>query len=125
MSERLSFYALLAIQRFNGSTINYSSFWELSTTLQLGSRLRENLEDNISLTNYTKKRHFVCMKRTNVVLDEKLINEGLEITGLKTQKALIDRALRDLVRRGRQKNMLRHEGKVRWEGDLNEMREMR
>ena len=67
----------------------------------------------------------MCMKRTNVVLDEKLINEGLEMTGLKTQKALIDRALRDLVRRGRQKDMLRHEGKVRWEGDLNEMREMR
>lgn len=62
------------------------------------------------------------MKRTNIVLDESLVAEGLRMTGLPSQRALIDFALRDLVRRRRQKRMLRHFGKVRWEGDLDEMR---
>ena len=65
------------------------------------------------------------MKRTNVVLDEKLVEEGLRVTGLPSQRALIDYALRDLVRRSRQRRMLRHRGKVRWEGNLDDMRKMR
>lgn len=65
------------------------------------------------------------MKRTNIVLDEKLVAEGMKQTGITTQRELVDHALRRLVRNGRQKNILRHVGKVKWEGDLNEMRAMR
>jgi Arc/MetJ family transcription regulator len=65
------------------------------------------------------------MKRTNVVLDEDLINEGLSLTGLPSQKALIDLALRELVKRKKRKGILRHFGKVKWDGNLEEMRTLR
>ena len=62
------------------------------------------------------------MKRTNVVLDEKLVGKGMRLTGIDTQKALIDYALRELVRRKEQKKMLKLKGKIVWEGDLEELR---
>jgi Arc/MetJ family transcription regulator len=65
------------------------------------------------------------MKRTNVVLDEKLVGKGMRLTGIDTQKALIDYALRELVRRKEQKRILRLKGKICWEGDLEQMRASR
>ncbi len=62
------------------------------------------------------------MKRTNIVIDEKLIKAGLKTTGLKTRRALVDYALRDLLRRESQKKILELKGKVHWEGDLSSMR---
>ncbi len=65
------------------------------------------------------------MKRTNIVIDEKLIKAGLKATGLKTRKALVDYALRDLLRRESQKRILELKGKVHWEGDLSSLRKGR
>ena len=65
------------------------------------------------------------MTRTNVVLDEKLIAECRKVTGIKTQRALIDHALRELLRRGRQKQVLELKGRVAWEGDLQAWRQGR
>jgi Arc/MetJ family transcription regulator len=62
------------------------------------------------------------MKRTNILLDEDLVKAGLKATGLKTRRALVDFALRDLLRRESQKRILRLKGKVHWEGDLGSMR---
>ncbi len=64
-------------------------------------------------------------KRTNVVLDEDLIQAGLKATGLKTRRELIEFALRELVRRENLKKLLELEGKIHWEGDLSEMRRRR
>jgi Arc/MetJ family transcription regulator len=47
------------------------------------------------------------MKRTNVILDEKLIDDCMKATGINTQKALIDHALRELLRHERQKKILK------------------
>jgi Arc/MetJ family transcription regulator len=62
------------------------------------------------------------MKRTNIVLDEALIERGKILTGLKTQKDLINYALRELVRRKEQKSLLSLKGCFKWDGDLTEMR---
>ena len=62
------------------------------------------------------------MKRTNIVLDETLVQAGLNATGLRTRRALVDYALRELVRRRSQRRILKLKGKVHWEGDLSEMR---
>ncbi len=64
-------------------------------------------------------------KRTNVVLDENLVEAGLEMTGLKSRRALIDYALRELLRRESQKKVLELKGTVHWEGDLASMRRKR
>ena len=65
------------------------------------------------------------MKRTNIVIDEKLVKAGLKATGLKTRRALVDYALRDLLRRESQKRVLELKGKVHLEGDLPSMRKGR
>jgi Arc/MetJ family transcription regulator len=65
------------------------------------------------------------MKRTNIVIDEKLIKTGLKITGLKTQRALIDFALRELLRRESQIKILELRGTIEWQGDLESMRQSR
>ena len=46
------------------------------------------------------------MTRTNVVLDEALVAKCRKLTGIPTQRSLIDYALRELLRHGQQKKML-------------------
>jgi Arc/MetJ family transcription regulator len=63
--------------------------------------------------------------RTNVEIDDNLIDEARRLSGLKTKRAVIDAALRMFVRVKRQTDILSLAGKVRWEGNLDEMREGR
>lgn len=65
------------------------------------------------------------MKRTNVILDEQLLSRGKKLTGIKTTKGLLEHALKELIRRRNQKRILELKGKVKWEGDLFQMRKMR
>ncbi len=65
------------------------------------------------------------MKRTNVVVDEKLVQQALKVTGEKSFRGLVDFALREILRRQRQKKLLQFRGKVKWEGDLEQMRNTR
>jgi Arc/MetJ family transcription regulator len=63
--------------------------------------------------------------RTNVVIDDELMAEALESTGLKTKKAVIEEALRTLVRLKKQENVRYLRGKLQWEGNLSVLREGR
>ena len=63
--------------------------------------------------------------RTNIVLDDKLVEEGMRLTGVKTKRELVNLALRELIERRRRKNLLKFEGKIEWEGNLNEIRRSR
>jgi len=63
------------------------------------------------------------MKRTNVLLDDKIVEDCLKATGIKTRRALTDHALRELLRHESQTKILELKGKVHWEGDLNEWRQ--
>ena len=50
--------------------------------------------------------------RTNVVIDDDLINEALKLTGVKTKKDVISYALKELVAGKKRKNLLELEGKI-------------
>ena len=65
------------------------------------------------------------MGRTNVVIDDELIKECQVLTGIQTRRALIDYALHEVRRRGRQKKLLELKGAVKWEGNLAEWRKAR
>lgn len=65
------------------------------------------------------------MHRTNIELDEELVSEAMKLTHLKTKKALVDYALKELVRKVKRRNLLQFEGKVKWEGNLYEIRKSR
>ena len=62
------------------------------------------------------------MQRTNVVLDERLVAEGLELTRAKSIRDLVDRSLRELVARLKRQKILELRGCNAWEGDLGAMR---
>ena len=65
------------------------------------------------------------MVRTNIVLDEKLVNEALKVTKIKTRRALIDYALHELLRHAKQAELLKLRGKIHWQGDLAASRQGR
>lgn len=67
----------------------------------------------------------VYVKRTNIVLDEKVVAKAQQLTGIPTIKDVVDFALRELVRRAEISKLLALEGKIDWEGDLQEMRKGR
>lgn len=60
--------------------------------------------------------------RTNVVIDDKLMNEALRQSGLHTKKAAIEQGLRLLVKFNRQARVKKYRGKLKWTGDLEQMR---
>lgn len=65
------------------------------------------------------------MLRTNIELDQKLTNEAMKLTQIKTKKALVNYALKELVRKIKRKKILELEGRVEWTGNLAEMRKNR
>jgi Arc/MetJ family transcription regulator len=65
------------------------------------------------------------MKRTNIVLDDKLLARARHLTGLRTAKDLVERALQDLVAREEQRRLAAHLHGSGWEGDVAEMRSPR
>jgi Arc/MetJ family transcription regulator len=62
------------------------------------------------------------MKRTNLVLDADLLEEATRLSGEKTYSAAVTRALEDLVRRIKARQILDLRGSGAWEGDLGAMR---
>jgi Arc/MetJ family transcription regulator len=62
------------------------------------------------------------MGRTNIVLDDELVDKAKSMTGIKTIRELVHHALRELVRHKRQRDLLELQGRIDWEGDLDTMR---
>lgn len=69
-----------------------------------------------------KKAYFCVKMRTNIEIDPGLMEQALQLSHLRTKKEVVHQALEHYVRRLRRLKMLSLQGKVKWEGDLNEMR---
>jgi Arc/MetJ family transcription regulator len=65
------------------------------------------------------------MSRTNIDLDDTLLRRARQLTGLKTKKALVHKALEVLVRTEGRKGILRYFGSGIWKGDLGALRRSR
>jgi Arc/MetJ family transcription regulator len=72
--------------------------------------------------NIIKDTHPEDDMRTNVVLDDRLMESALKISGLKTKKGAIEEGLRLLIQVKGQARLKEFRGKLKWSGDLNEMR---
>ncbi len=60
--------------------------------------------------------------RTNIEIDDKLMNDVLKATGLKTKKDVVELGLKTLIRLNKQANIKKLRGKLQWSGDLDDMR---
>ena len=52
--------------------------------------------------------------RTNIVLDEDLVEEALRLSGAKTKKELVREALREFVENRKRRNLLDLAGKIKF-----------
>jgi len=60
--------------------------------------------------------------RTNIVIDDQLLEDTLRATGLKTKREAVELGLRTLLRLKQQATLRDFRGKLAWEGDLDSMR---
>lgn len=60
--------------------------------------------------------------RTNIEIDQKVIEEILEKTNIKTKREAVDLALKEFLRKIKLKELSEMAGKVSWTGDLDAMR---
>jgi len=65
------------------------------------------------------------MGRTNIVLDDHLVREGMRRFKCRSKRDLVHLALTELLERARRRDMLALRGQVKWEGDLAELRRLR
>lgn len=60
--------------------------------------------------------------RTSIEIDTQLMEQALQLSQLSTKKEVVNIALKEFVKRLRRLKILELEGKVEWEGNLDEMR---
>lgn len=60
--------------------------------------------------------------RTNIVIDDDLMDEALKVSRLKTKKDAVEEGLKLLVQRKKQEDIKGLRGKLHWKGDLEDMR---
>jgi Arc/MetJ family transcription regulator len=61
--------------------------------------------------------------RTNIELDDRLVEEAMKLTGARTKREVVDIALRRLVEKGTLYRALRRlEGRLEWRGDVDSWR---
>lgn len=64
----------------------------------------------------------IHIMRTNIEIDDKLIEEAMKISGQKTKKATVEAGLKLIISLNQQKKIRDLRGKLTWEGDLEQMR---
>ena len=74
------------------------------------------------MCNEYKQIHIGVFMRTNIVIDDDLMASAFKSTGLKTKKDIVEQGLMLLIKRNQQQGIRNLRGKVKWDGDLDEMR---
>jgi Arc/MetJ family transcription regulator len=60
--------------------------------------------------------------RTNIVIDDQLMQTALKLSGMQTKRAVVEAALKLFIQIEQQKEIQKWRGKMVWEGDLEKMR---
>ncbi len=60
--------------------------------------------------------------RTNIVIDDNLMNDAMKLTGITTKREAVELGLKTLIRLKKQESIKKFRGKLKWEGDLDDMR---
>jgi Arc/MetJ family transcription regulator len=60
--------------------------------------------------------------RTNIEIDDNLMADALKATGLSTKKEAVELGLKALIKLYKQASIRALRGKLKWEGNLEEMR---
>ncbi len=69
-----------------------------------------------------RKYTYKTTMRTNIVIDDQLMADALKATGLKTKREVVEMGLKTLIKLKQQEKIKAFKGKLKWEGNLEEMR---
>ena len=75
--------------------------------------------------NFYNTYTFTKTMRTNIVIDDELMAEVLETTGIRTKREAVEMGLKALLRLKKQESIRGLRGKLDWQGDLDVMRSKR
>ncbi len=67
----------------------------------------------------TYNTHCTGLVRTNIDLDDQLLEQGFAITGLRTKKELVNFALAELIKRNTKKDLLDLAGEIEFVDGFN------
>jgi len=66
------------------------------------------------------------MGRTNIEIDDELVEQAMRLTGVRTKREVVDIALRRLIEKGTlYRSVRRLRGKLAWNGDVDQWRSAR
>ena len=65
------------------------------------------------------------MGRTNIVLNDRVVREGLRRFKCRSKRELVHLALTELLKSARRRDLLSLQGQVTWDGDIDDMRRSR
>jgi len=60
--------------------------------------------------------------RTNIIIDDTLMADVLKATGVKSKREAVELGLKTLLMLKQQEGIKAFKGKLKWEGDLEQMR---
>ncbi len=60
--------------------------------------------------------------RTNIVIDDKLMDDALKASGAETKREAVELGLKTLIKLKKQEGIKAFRGRLQWEGSLEEMR---
>lgn len=86
------------------------------------TRLKVTTMMCIFISNHT---HTGRSMRTNIIIDDKLMSAALKTSGRSTKKEVVEDALKLLVQIKKQSRLKSLRGKIKWEGNLTDMRTSR
>jgi len=66
-----------------------------------------------------------AIMRMSVTLDEKLLEEAQEVSGKKIKREVIEEALKELIRKKRREEAIKHAGTIQVDMTLEELLKMR
>jgi Arc/MetJ family transcription regulator len=69
-----------------------------------------------------RNKEAIHTMRTNIEIDDRLMQDALKATGARTKREAVELGLRTLVRLRAQEKARELRGKIHWEGDLDAMR---
>ncbi len=61
--------------------------------------------------------------RTNIVIDDQLMNAAMSLSEFSTKKAVVEAALKLYIQLNQQTGLRQYKGKLAWDGDLDSMRQ--
>ena len=60
--------------------------------------------------------------RTNIDIDDKLLSDAMRASGASTKREVVELGLASLVALKKQERVRKYRGKLKWDGDLDQMR---